>query len=94
MKTKTINVDIKKKTIQSAYNQIKLLNKLDFPNFQKGEPLYNLVMEIKRQIMRNKKYTTKEAILEFLDFWPLSIVTPAMILLILLANVFGWGGSP
>ena len=44
---------------------------------------YNLIMEIKRQIIRTKKYTTKEVISEFLDFWPLSIVTPAMILLIL-----------
>ena len=92
MKTTTINVDIKKKTIQSAYNQLKLLSDLDFPQAQKGEPFYNLIMEIKRQIKRNQKYTTKEVILEFLDFWPLSIVTPAMILLILFANVFGWGG--
>ena len=89
---KTVNVDIKKTTILEAYNQVKLLSDLDFPNFQKGEPLYNLIMEIKRQIKRNQKYTTKEVILEFLDFWPLSIVTPAMILLILFANVFGWGG--
>ena len=71
---------------------IKSLSDLNFPQAQKGEPFYNLVMEIKRQIIRTKKYTTKEAILKFLDFWPLSIVTPAMILLILFANVFGWGG--
>ena len=38
MKTQTINVDIKKSTIQSAYNQVKMLSDLDFPNFQKGEP--------------------------------------------------------
>ena len=45
---KTINVELKKKTIQSAYNQVKMLSDLDFPNFQKGEPLYNLIMVIKK----------------------------------------------
>ena len=87
---KTVNVDIKKTTILSAYNQVKLLSDLDFPNFQKGEPLYNLVMEIKRDIKRNKKMTKKEAIIEFLQFWPLSIVVPAVLILILFANVFQW----
>ena len=87
---KTVNVDIKKTTILSAYKQVKLLSDLDFPNFQKGEPLYNLVMEIKRDIKRNKKMTKKEAIIEFLQFWPLSIVVPAMLILILFANVFQW----
>ena len=87
---KTVNVDIKKTTILSAYNQVKLLSDLDFPNFQKGEPLYNLVMEIKRDIRRSKKMTKKDAIIEFLQFWPLSIVVPAMLILILFANVFQW----
>ena len=53
MKNKTIYVELKKKTVQSAYNQVKMLSDLDFPNFQKGEPLHNLVMEIKRDI-KNK----------------------------------------
>ena len=43
---KTINVDIKKKTIQSAYSQIMLLKNLDFQQHQKGDPLHDLVMEI------------------------------------------------
>ena len=54
---KIINVDIKKKTIQAAYSQVMLLNKLDFCQHQKGEPLYDLVMEIKRSIKRNNKFT-------------------------------------
>ena len=87
---KTVNVDIKKTTILSAYNQVKLLSDLDFPNFQKGEPLYNLVMEIKRDIKKQKKMTNKEVIIEFLQFWPLSIVVPAMLILILFANGFQW----
>ena len=56
--TKTINVELKKKTIQSAYNQIMLCNDLGFPNFQKGEPLHDLIMEIKKSVkrsIRNKK---------------------------------------
>ena len=45
-----MNVNIKKKTFLSAYNQLKLMHDLRFPNYQKGEPLYNLVMEIKRDL--------------------------------------------
>ena len=30
--------------------------------------------------------------IELLEFWPLSIVCPALLLLILLAPIFGWGG--
>ena len=77
---KIINVDIKKKTIQAAYSQVMLLNKLDFCQHQKGEPLYDLVMEIKRSIKRNNKLT-KSGWRELLDFWPLSIVTPTFLIL-------------
>ena len=86
---KTVNVDIKKTTILSAYNQVKLLTALDFPNFQKGEPIYELLMEIKRSIKKVKKQK-KEGWREFLEFWPLSIVIPLMLLTIILgaAGVF------
>ena len=50
---KTINVELKKKTVASAYNQVKLCNDLGFPNFQKGEPLHDLIIEIKRSVKRN-----------------------------------------
>ena len=84
---KTINVELKKKTIQSAYNQVKMLSDLDFPNFQKGEPLYNLIMEIKKDI--KKQYKDKVVLWkELLDFWPLSIVVPTMLILILTANLW------
>ena len=82
---KTINVDIKKKTIQSAYSQIMLLNKLDFQQAQKGDPFYDLVMEIKRSIRKQMK-DKKEGWKEFLEFWPLSIVIPSMLILILLGS--------
>ena len=86
MKTiKTINVELKKKTIQSAYNQVKMLSDLDFPNFQKGEPLYNLIMEIKKDIKKQNKVVLWK---ELLDFWPLSIVVPTMLILILTANLW------
>ena len=86
---KTVNVELKKTTVLEAYNQVKLLSDLDFPNFQKGEPLYDLVMEIKRSIKRNNKLT-KLGWRELLDLWPLSIVTPTFLILIIMANIFQW----
>ena len=68
--TKTINVELKKKTIQSAYNQIMLCNDLGFPNFQKGEPLHDLIMEIKKSVkrsIRNKKQNFFNKILKFFN---------------------------
>ena len=38
------------------------------------------------------KKKTKKLILEFLDFWPLSIVTPLMLIGIVLGAALGWGG--
>ena len=38
------------------------------------------------------KKKTKKLILEFLDFWPLSIVTPLMLISIVLGAALGWGG--
>ena len=86
----TINVELKKKTVASAYNQVKLCNDLGFPNFQKGEPLYNLVMEIKRQVMKQRKQEKVVLWKELLEFWPLSIVVPSIIIAILCANIFQW----
>ena len=87
---KTINVELKKKTLALAYNQVKMLSDLDFPNFQKGEPLYNLVMEIKRQVMKQRKQEKVVLWKELLEFWPVSIVVPSMIIAILCANIFQW----
>ena len=88
MANKTIYVELKKKTVQSAYNQVKMLSDLDFPNFQKGEPLHNLIMEIKRDIKKQNKQPSLW--LQFLEFWPLSIVVPTMLILILTANILQW----
>ena len=83
----TINVTLKKKTIVEVYNQVKLCSDLGFPNFQKGEPINNLMREIKREVMKQKKQE-KLGWKEFLHFWPLSVVVPLMLLSIILAPLF------
>ena len=83
----TINVTLKKKTVSEVYNQVKLCSDLGFPNFQKGEPINKLMREIKKDIMKQKKQN-KQLWKELLDFWPLSIVVPLMLLSILLAPLF------
>ena len=52
-----INVEIKKKTLVDAYNIVRVQRDLGFPAYQKGEPLHDLMMEIKRSI--NKKLKQK-----------------------------------
>ena len=82
----TINIEVKKKTLQEVYNQVGMLNDMGFPNFQKGEPIYNLMREIKKDLKNQKKeqdFTWKD----FLEFWPMSIVVPGMLLAIL------WGAA-
>ena len=77
----TITLTLKKKTIQSVYNQVMMCSELGFPNFQKDEPINKLMREIKRDIMKQKKQN-KQLWRELLDFWPLSIVVPLMLSLI------------
>tara|TARA_B100001113_G_scaffold338051_1_gene319865 strand:+ start:8669 stop:8935 length:267 start_codon:yes stop_codon:yes gene_type:complete len=81
---KTINVTLKKKTVSEVYNQVKLCSDLGFPNFQKGEPINKLMREIKREVMKQKKDDKIVLWKELLDFWPLSIVVPACLILILI----------
>ena len=83
----TINIEVKKKTLQEVYNQVAMCNDLGFPNFQKGEPINNLMREIKRSIKKQKKeedFGWKD----FWEFWPLSIVVPIMLLSIILGPLF------
>ena len=82
-----ITVELNKKTLQEVYNQVALLNNMGFPNFQKGEPVHNLMREIKRSIKKQKKqedFGWKD----FWEFWPLSIVVPIMLLSIILGPLF------
>ena len=52
-----VTVEVNKKTLSQVYNQVAMCNDLGFPNFQKGEPINNLMKEIKRSI--NKKVKQK-----------------------------------
>ena len=83
----TINITLKKKTIQSAYNEIKLLRMIGAAYAQKRSPMSELLHEIKREVMKQKKQD-KQIWREFLDFWPLSIVVPIMLLSIIFAPLF------
>ena len=80
---KTVTITVNKKTISDVYNQVAMCNDLGFPNFQKGEPINKLMQEIKRDINKQKKLDKVNVWKELLDFWPLSIVVPVMLLSIL-----------
>ena len=79
---KTVTITVNKKTLQDVYNQVGMLNDMGFPNFQKGEPINNLMKEIKADLKAQKK-AEKIGWKDFLEFWPMSIVVPGMLLLIL-----------
>ena len=82
-----ITVELNKKTISEVYNQVAMCNDLGFPNFQKGEPINKLMVEIKKSIKKQKKqedFGWKD----FWEFWPLSIVVPLMLLSIILGPMF------
>ena len=82
-----IIVEVNKKTLSQVYNQVTMCNDLGFPNFQKGEPINNLMKEIKRSINKQKKQD-KLGWKDFWEFWPLSIVVPIMLLSIILGPLF------
>ena len=82
-----VTIEVNKKTLSQVYNQVAMCNDLGFPNFQKGEPINNLMREIKRSINKQKKQE-KLGWKEFLHFWPLSVVVPLMLLSIILAPFF------
>jgi len=82
-----ITVELNKKTLQEVYNQVAMCNDLGFPNFQKGEPINNLMREIRKSIKKQKKeedFGWKD----FWEFWPLSIVVPLMLLSIIIGPMF------
>ena len=82
-----ITIEVNKKTISEVYNQVAMCNDLGFPNFQKCEPINNLMREIKRSIKKQKKqedFGWKD----FWEFWPLSIVVPLMLLSIIIGPMF------
>ena len=85
--SKTVTITVKKKTLMSVYNQVRLCNDMGFPNFQKGEPINELMREAKRDI--NKQIKDKKSFWrEWWHFWPLSIVVPIMLLSVILGPIF------
>ena len=84
----TVTITVKKKTLKSVYNQVRLCNDMGFPNFQKGEPINELMREAKRDINKQIKTNKVNALKEFFNFWPLSIVVPIMLLSIILGPIF------
>ena len=85
--SKTVTITVKKKTLMSVYNQVRLCNDMGFPNFQKGEPINDLMREAKRDI--NKQIKDKKSFWrEWWHFWPLSVVVPIMLLSIMLGPIF------
>ena len=86
--SKTVTITVKKKTLESVYNQVRLCNDMGFPNFQKGEPINELMREAKRDINKQIKTNKVNAWKEFFNFWPLSIVVPIMLLSIILGPIF------
>ena len=86
--SKTVTITVKKKTLESVYNQVRLCCDMGFPNFQKGEPINELMKEVKRDINKQIKANKVNAWKEFWHFWPLSIVVPIMLISIILAPYF------
>jgi hypothetical protein len=83
---KTVTITVNKKTLQEVYNQVGMLNDMGFPNFQKGEPINVLMREVKKDLKAQKK-AEKIGWKDFLEFWPMSIVVPGMLLLILWGSI-------
>ena len=84
----TVTITVKKKTLKSVYNQVRLCNDMGFPIFQKGEPINELMKEVKRDINKQIKANKVNAWKEFWHFWPLSIVVPIMLISIILGPIF------
>ena len=66
---KTVTITVKKKTLESVYNQVRLCNDMGFPNFQKGEPINELMREAKRDINKQIKANKVNAWKEFFNSW-------------------------
>jgi len=82
-----ITVELNKKTIQSAYGEMKLLRMIGSAYADSDSPMIKLLKEIKREVKKQKKQD-KLGWKDFWEFWPLSIVVPLMLLSIILGPLF------
>ena len=80
---KTVSVNLKKKTIVNAIGQIDMLTQMELSQHRKGDPVYELIMEVKRDLKKQMRQSKIVWWKELLDFWPLSIVGPGMLLSLL-----------
>ena len=83
----TINLTLKKKTIQNAYGEMKLLRMIGSAYADSDSPMIKLLKEIKREVKKQQKQD-KLGWKDFWEFWPLSIVVPLMLLSIIFAPLF------
>ena len=88
MVSKTISVELKKKTIQAAVSQIDMLKAMDMGKHREGDAMFELVKEIKKDVRKQLRANKVNAWKEFWHFWPLSIVVPIMLISIILGPIF------
>ena len=88
MVSKTILVELKKKTIQAAVSQIDMLKAMDMGKHREGDAMFELVKEIKKDVRKQLRANKVNAWKEFWHFWPLSIVVPLMLLSVILGPIF------
>ncbi len=68
-----------------------IIEKPDGRKYAKGKVVFQADhIQGRETVIYDKK--TKKFILEFLDFWPLTIVIPIMLIGIVLGAALGWGG--
>ena len=82
-----ITVELNKKTIQTAYGEMKLLRMIGSAYADSDSPMIKLLKEIKREVKKQQKQD-KLGWKDFWEFWPLSIVVPIMLLSIIFAPLF------
>ena len=82
-----ITVELNKKTIQTAYGEMKLLRMIGSAYADSDSPMIKLLKEIKREVKKQKKQDNL-GWKDFWEFWPLSIVVPLMLLSIIFAPLF------
>ena len=80
---KTVSVNLKKKTIVNAIGQLDMLTRMELGQHRKGDPVYELIMEVKRDLKKQMRQQKVNVWKELLEFWPLTIVVPGMLLAIL-----------
>ena len=65
---KTVTITLRKKTIQTAYNELKLLGIIGAAYAQKNSPMQTLLLEIKRAVKKKRTFWQKLKEL-FYDVW-------------------------